>query len=121
VVVGLQNNSVYLVNESGKIQWQIALSGSVIGVMTDGEQVLAATLDDKLHLLNIDGTKLWEYKTTGRVRDIQENVAGVFVGTSLGEIYYFKPLGYIPLTFFVMIVSVVVLLGALAMFLRTIR
>jgi hypothetical protein len=89
--------------------------------MTDGEQVFAATLDDKLHLLNIDGTRLWEYKTSGRVREIRENAAGVFVGTSLGEVYYFKPLGYIPLTFFVMIVSVVVLLGALAMFLRTIR
>lgn len=121
VVVGLQNNSIYLINESGGSKWQSVLSGSVIGVMTDGEQVLAATLDDKLHLMNIDGTKLWEYKTSGRVRDIQETAAGVFVGTSLGEVYYFKPLGYIPLTFFVMIVSVVVLIGALAIFLQTIR
>jgi WD40 repeat protein len=121
VVVGLHNNSVYLINESGKSQWQSELSASVIGVMTDGEQVLAATLDDKLYLMNLDGERLWEYKTSGRVRDMQENPAGVFIGTSLGEIYYFKPLGYIPLTFFVMIVSVVVLIGALAIFLRTIK
>jgi WD40 repeat protein len=92
IVMGSDDDKVYLKDREGTTLWEYQTENSVYGVSIsrDGSVVAAGSDDSRVYLLTQDGELLWSYKTGNPVRCVEVSGDGSYVvAGSYDRIVYF--------------------------------
>jgi len=71
IVVGSEDNYIYLFNKKGELLWKYRTGSSVYSVsITSGGVYIVAGGEGSVYLFNRKGEILWKYETDGSVRSV---------------------------------------------------